>query len=72
MTALRQLHDDQVIRRSRGCIDLIDRSGLEKQSCECYRVLREGLRLEAQHLELREVAAQIDGELGTNLQRGAN
>ena len=48
-TALSQLHHDQVIRRSRGCIDLIDRLGLQEQACECYRVLREGWQLEAQH-----------------------
>jgi hypothetical protein len=35
------LRSDQVISYSRGCIVLLDRAGLEKQSCECYRDIKD-------------------------------
>jgi CRP-like cAMP-binding protein len=35
------LKSDQVISYSRGCIVLLDRAALEKQSCECYRAIKD-------------------------------
>jgi CRP-like cAMP-binding protein len=35
------LKSDHVISYSRGCIVLLDRAGLEKQSCECYRAIKD-------------------------------
>jgi CRP-like cAMP-binding protein len=35
------LKSDHVISYSRGCIVLLDRTGLEKQSCECYRAIKD-------------------------------
>lgn len=37
---LRQLHDSGIVRRARGCIEILDRSKLEAGSCECYHMLR--------------------------------
>ena len=50
-----RLQRDGLIRYSRGCIEVLDRSGLEHRACECYGVLkRECTRL------LPEVASIAD------------
>ncbi|GAB2512970.1 Crp/Fnr family transcriptional regulator [Lysobacter humi (ex Lee et al. 2017)] len=38
--AARRLQDLGLIRYSRGRISIVDRAGLERQSCECYAVVR--------------------------------
>jgi CRP-like cAMP-binding protein len=35
-----KLHDDGVIRHSRGHIKVLDRKGLESRACECYGVVK--------------------------------
>jgi CRP-like cAMP-binding protein len=37
------LKEDKLIEYSRGVISIVDRHGLEKRSCECYRVIRDHL-----------------------------
>jgi CRP-like cAMP-binding protein len=39
-TAAFRLQRDGLIRYSRGCIEVLDRSGLERRACECYGVLK--------------------------------
>ena len=38
--AASRLQRDGLIRYSRGCIDVLDRRGLERRACECYGVLK--------------------------------
>ena len=38
--AMRGLQDAGLIRHTRGRVEIVDRVGLEKASCECYRVVR--------------------------------
>ncbi|MDP1902595.1 MAG: Crp/Fnr family transcriptional regulator [Rubrivivax sp.] len=35
-----KLESAGLIRHSRGCIEVLDRAGLERRSCECYAVVR--------------------------------
>lgn len=42
--AMRGLHDRQLVRYSRGKVRILDRTGLEAMSCECYGVVREHYR----------------------------
>ena len=52
-----RLQRDGLIRYSRGCIEVLDRHGLERRACECYGVLkRECARL------LPEAAAIADSQ----------
>jgi hypothetical protein len=39
-TAAGALQDAGFIRYSRGRIAILDRQGLEKAACECYRIIR--------------------------------
>jgi CRP-like cAMP-binding protein len=39
-TAAFRLQRDGLIRYSRGCIEVLDRSGLERRACECYGVVK--------------------------------
>ena len=39
-TAAFRLQKDGLIRYSRGCIEVLDRAGLERRACECYGVVR--------------------------------
>lgn len=43
-TVARALQGRGLIRYSRGKIVIIDRAGVEAASCECYRLVREGIR----------------------------
>jgi CRP-like cAMP-binding protein len=43
--AARRLQTQQVIAYSRGRISILDRPGLERYACECYRVVRDAARL---------------------------
>jgi hypothetical protein len=36
----RQLQTEGLIRYRRGRVEIVDRDGLEKRSCECYEVTR--------------------------------
>lgn len=36
--ALEELECDRILRRSRGSVAIVDRAGLERRTCECYRV----------------------------------
>lgn len=38
--AMRSLQDSGVVRYTRGRVLVVDRAGLERASCECYRVVR--------------------------------
>jgi CRP-like cAMP-binding protein len=38
---LRPLHEKGLVNNGRGAIDILDRSGLEKLSCECYRKVKD-------------------------------
>ena len=38
---LRPLHEQGLVNNSRGAITIVDRDGLEKLACECYRRVRE-------------------------------
>ena len=38
---LRPLHDKGLVNNSRGTITILDRGGLEKLSCECYRKVKD-------------------------------
>jgi CRP-like cAMP-binding protein len=38
------LKNAQLIRYTRGAVEIVDRHGLEAQACECYKVLRDYLR----------------------------
>jgi CRP-like cAMP-binding protein len=38
---LRPLHEQGLVNNSRGAITILDRSGLEKLSCECYRKVKD-------------------------------
>ena len=38
--AAHRLQDAGLIRYARGCISVLDRSGLEQRTCECYAVVR--------------------------------
>jgi CRP-like cAMP-binding protein len=38
---LRPLHEKGLVNNSRGAITVLDRSGLEKLSCECYRKVKD-------------------------------
>jgi CRP-like cAMP-binding protein len=35
-----RLQEDGLIRYSRGCMEVRDRSGLEARACDCYRIIR--------------------------------
>jgi CRP-like cAMP-binding protein len=39
--ALRPLHEQGLVKNSRGAITVLDREGLEKFSCECYRKVKD-------------------------------
>ena len=47
--AAESLQNEGLIRYSRGKVTILDRSGLERRSCECYRVVRDHL---ADYLEV--------------------
>jgi CRP-like cAMP-binding protein len=38
--AVRKLQALGLVRCSRGCIEVLDRAGLERHACECYRILK--------------------------------
>ena len=38
--AMRALQDEGLVRYTRGRVEIVDREGLERASCECYRVVR--------------------------------
>jgi Mn-dependent DtxR family transcriptional regulator len=38
---LRPLHEQGLVNDSRGEITVLDRQGLEKLSCECYRTVKD-------------------------------
>jgi hypothetical protein len=38
--AARRLQEAELITYARGRIQLLDRAGLERRSCECYQILR--------------------------------
>ena len=43
-SALRSFQSRQLVKCSRGAIDIIDRGGLETAACECYGILRNASR----------------------------
>lgn len=57
--AASQLRDEGLIRYSRGQLEILDRSGLERRSCECYEAVR---RLHSRLLEpLLAAPAELSG-----------
>jgi len=38
--AVGQLHTEGIISLSRGCIEVLDREGVEARACECYEIVR--------------------------------
>jgi hypothetical protein len=38
--AMRALRGAGLVRYGRGWVEVVDRAGLERASCECYRVVR--------------------------------
>jgi hypothetical protein len=50
-SAAAQLQSENLIEYSRGKVTIIDRSGLEARSCECYRVVRDHLN---NYLEIQQ------------------
>jgi CRP-like cAMP-binding protein len=49
--AAAKLKEQGLIRYSRGTIRILDSQGLERQSCECYEIIRDYLGSDADHID---------------------
>ncbi|MBC7603182.1 MAG: helix-turn-helix domain-containing protein [Ramlibacter sp.] len=59
-----------LIRYARGHITLLDRTGLEQRTCECYALGKNGyLRLAREPADASHVSQAVRGDLATHLQK---